>query len=65
MKPRVEERDVVAEAHIIARSAPGLGHPFDLPCWEFDAHLRHALEGHGNPAQDDGRSWMRRYVEQR
>jgi hypothetical protein len=55
----------VAEAHIIARAAPGLGHPFDLACWEFDAHLRHAIEGHGNTSQDDGRGWMRRYVEQR
>jgi hypothetical protein len=55
---------VFAEAHLIARAAPGLGHPFDLTCGEFDAHLRLAVEGHDS-GQHQGGDWMRRYVERR
>jgi hypothetical protein len=55
---------VFAEAHLIARAAPGLGHPFDLTCGEFDAHLRLSIEGHDS-AQHQGGDWMRRYVERR
>jgi hypothetical protein len=60
----VVERDPVAEAHLIARASPGLGHPFDLTCGEFDAHLRLALNGHSSAQAENG-DWMRRYVESR
>lgn len=63
MTPRPVERDTIAEAHIIARSAPGLGNPLDLSCAEFELHLKCALEGHSS--QPDAASWMRRYVERR
>jgi hypothetical protein len=56
-------RDWIAEAHLIARSAPGLGNPLDLTCAEFDAHLRLAANGHA-PERSDSRAWARRYVEQ-
>ena len=56
-------RDVIAECHLIARAAPGLGNPLDLSCGEFESHLRLAVEGHGGE-RSDGRDWMRRYVEQ-
>lgn len=56
-------RDVFAEAHLIARSAPGLGNPLDLTCGEFEAHLRLSANGHGQSSE--GGDWMRRYVEGR
>lgn len=60
--PEPAPRDPFAEAHLIAKAAPGLGNPLDLRCGEFDRHLRLALEGHGT-AQDEGGGWTRRYVE--
>jgi len=56
-------RDVFAEAHLIARSAPGLGNPLDLTCGEFEANLRLSASGHGQSSE--GGDWMRRYVEGR
>ena len=58
-------RDWLAEAHIIARSAPALGNPLDLFCAEFDRHLILSLKGYesSNAAPTDSREWARRYVE--
>lgn len=53
------ERDWIAEAHLIARTAPGLGNPLDLPCAEFDRHLELCIRG----GEVDERPWHRRYVE--
>lgn len=39
------ERDPIAEAHLIARTAPGLGNPLDLTCAEFDRHLDLSMAG--------------------
>ena len=63
MTPSDLPREWIAEAHLIARAAPGLGHPLDLTCAEFNEHLRLAIEGYGN-AQSEGGSWTRRYVDQ-
>jgi len=38
-------RDYLAEAHLIARSAPGLGNPLDLTIAEFEAHLVYSIKG--------------------
>lgn len=56
-------RDWLAQAHLVARACPGIGNPLDLLCGEFDAHLMHAVQGHGE--RSDERDWMRRYVERR
>lgn len=53
------ERDPIAEAHLIARSAPGLGNPLDLMCWEFERHLVFAVRGYEG-AERGNRS--RRYL---
>lgn len=63
MTPSESPREWIAEAHLIARSAPGLGNPLDLTCAEFNEHLRLALEGFGTERSEGG-SWTRRYVEQ-
>jgi hypothetical protein len=59
-------RDWLAEAHLIARSAPGLGNPLDLTCAEFDAHLVFSARGYESPSSQasDPETWARRYVEQ-
>lgn len=59
-------RDWLAEAHLIARSAPGLGNPLDLTCAEFDAHLLFAAKGYesSDARPSDAQAWARRYVEQ-
>jgi hypothetical protein len=59
-------RDWLAEAHLIARSAPGLGNPLDLTCAEFEAHLVFAARGFESqqPKASDAQTWARRYVEQ-
>ena len=59
-------RDWLAEAHLIARSAPGLGNPLDLTCAEFEAHLVFAAKGFESrsEAATDSCDWARRYVEQ-
>lgn len=59
-------RDWLAEAHLIARSAPGLGNPLDLTCAEFEAHLVFAAKGYESRSErsSDSQSWARRYVEQ-
>ncbi len=53
-------RDWLAEAHLIARSAPGLGNPLDLTVTEFDRHLALAATG----GEVDERPWHRRYIEE-
>lgn len=63
MRPEDLPRDWIAQAHLVARSAPGLGNPLDLTCAEFDGHLRLALEGYDS-GTGDARTWARRYVEQ-
>lgn len=60
--PEDAPREWIAEAHLIARAAPGVGNPLDLTCVEFDGHLRCAISGH-SPRSDDDAGWMRRYVE--
>jgi hypothetical protein len=47
VKPAAPEpaRDWIAEAHLIARSAPGLGNPLDLTLEEFERHLVAAVRG--------------------
>jgi hypothetical protein len=50
----------LAEAHLIARAAPGLGNPLDLTVAEFDRHLGLAVSG----GQVDERPWHRRYIEE-
>jgi hypothetical protein len=54
------KRDWLAEAHLIARAAPGLGNPLDLTVAEFDRHLGLAISG----GQVDERPWHRRFVEE-
>jgi hypothetical protein len=58
-------RDYLAEAHLIARTAAGLGNPLDLTCAEFDRHLLLCLKGYESKADapTDSRDWARRYVE--
>jgi hypothetical protein len=56
-------RDWLAEAHLIARAAPGLGNPLDLTVAEFDAHIRYAHDGHSQERQTSRGDWMRAHVE--
>jgi hypothetical protein len=57
-------RDWLAEAHLIARAAPGFGNPLDLTVAEFDAHLRYAVDGYAQDRSSSrGGDWMRAYVE--
>ena len=58
-------RDWLAEAHLIARAAPGLGNPLDLTVAEFDAHLRYAVDGHAREKRESagGDDWARSWVE--
>ncbi len=55
----IRPRDFLAEAHLIARTAPGLGNPLDLTLAEFDSHLALACSG----GEVDRRPWHQRYVE--
>jgi len=57
VKPR--PRNFLSEAHLIARTAPGLGNPLDLTIAEFDAHLALACKG----GEVDRRPWHQRFVE--
>lgn len=52
-------RDWLSEAHLIARTVPGIGNPLDLAIAEFEAHLSLAMRG----GEIDDRDWTRRYVE--
>jgi hypothetical protein len=54
-------RDWISEAHLIARTAPGLGNPLDLTIAEFERHLSLAM--HGGEVSDE--PWTRRFVEGR
>ena len=52
-------RDWIAEAHLIARTAPALGNPLDLTLAEFDRHLSLSMSG----GSIDDRPWHRQHVE--
>lgn len=50
----------MSEAHLIARTAAGLGNPLDLTVAEFDAHLEFAVNG----GESDNTTWHERYVQE-
>ena len=59
--PPLRCRDWLAEAHLIARTAAGVGNPLDLSVEEFDRYLELSMSS--NAAADPEASWHRRYVE--
>ena len=62
--PAPRARDFIAEAHLIARTAPGLGNPLDLTCSEFDRHLVLSVKGFDSEeSSTESADWARRYVE--